>query len=1436
LSAGAALEPSSEAFLISGNHRAEALSGDPRRRANSAVRGFVYQFWRTVDAWITLGPEELLFVEGAEDFDRIKPRLPAGQNHPELGPEQYQATAVQVKDNAASGALTLGSRSALDALGHFWQLRERNHRHSILFQFVTTAKIGRERDGKQAGLSEGECGIELWTECRLTPRPELVFDRIERLRSFLLSRDRIDGQLAAFLRTASNQEIYLQLVRRFEWVPDEPGLAEVRGTVIKKLIDVGLRRGVTARDCEAAAHVLYSRVEQVAIDPKQPSLSQKEFVNIFDSFALIQIPRAASGGLSALMQRIVDEMAVPLDAAAPTLQATAALADRFPAPILVARRWRRESLIARIGDLAAQHGSVHIHGGVGMGKTTLVRQTVESAQTIIWADFRGRPEASMAASTCSELRRAVEGATTPTAVILDDFDIKTGDPRLIEIELSLLAATVQGRAGVLYTIAHNPLAPRLAVAIGLARDGAVMVPPFDVNEVAAFIAALGCDDHDRASQLARVVILHTSGHPQLVAAHVFALEADGFPAISASDLLQKPRDVIDQRRQARSLIRAALPEPARDLLYRLSIMLGIFKRSDALRIAALDPAVPRAGENLEILSGAWLERPAEDYFRVSPLAAEAGQEIFTPEELTRLHADIATCLLIDRAIGIHGFSTALMHAIAGRAEGVVSLLARLLMTASAEIKQALARELTWVPIIGTSQGTRLPFESLALRLLFRLMQWQIAGRSGHQHLASLAAVMEAEFSDLPDETPWRLMRHLYLAHRLAQVEAPMPVGEFVAKALEFANLSEMLAADPETSSAIIVPEGPPVGRPRYTILEWFSVFLSPRMRLPEDLAALAEAIDTLESNQRAQFLAAFDDAELRLLFGRPWLSVRGRPADDYEAFCELLRGVLTAGRKWGDARWCRNVARQLAIVLDSNLDRRDEATQVLDAAGAEWGEDATIRDQRATIAFEHGDYADALEIWRGTLDLWPCDNADLLAAISTRSAAVSAMHLEYWSEAEELFDAAQRRAGYFQRPAWQIGLAADAAHAAWMKGQSTGIPELSGAIGRFGAVVERLETLRNDPEDLSGYFVHKAVTALLLWLSDPSRAASIVQVTSLEPGLCSLVDINPRVADLPPNPTDYAWLALYRLSRQVTDIAFESQSGQISDAISWQEKALKRMGGSPFAHVRFFAWIDETARAARCGPFEAAMDAVANLAQERLQIVAHPDIPLHEPNPADVEVLPLTAEVVETLIFPAMLAALAGGRARQVCLAGMVAAWRRRAEEYGPALVAAADMVLEVNSLSARDRERVLHDQQESYQKRLLAAILLCGLEDTGPFGALYAHITVFNFLAQDSIRREFASSPLAAIVRRDWRRLIKEPALLRYPRLYVDDIRSACDEPSTPREDWRAVARILQSAIPAVNLRVPTEIRDRLRAIASGPAPVPGQIVWFGGNATTAP
>jgi hypothetical protein len=70
----------------------EGLVGDKRRQATDSIRGYVYQAYQSVLAWMRLGSDEVLFLEGAEDFDV----------HSADG-----VTATQVKDTAGSGALTL---------------------------------------------------------------------------------------------------------------------------------------------------------------------------------------------------------------------------------------------------------------------------------------------------------------------------------------------------------------------------------------------------------------------------------------------------------------------------------------------------------------------------------------------------------------------------------------------------------------------------------------------------------------------------------------------------------------------------------------------------------------------------------------------------------------------------------------------------------------------------------------------------------------------------------------------------------------------------------------------------------------------------------------------------------------------------------------------------------------------------------------------------------------------------------------------------------------------------------------------------------------------------------------------------------------------------------------------------------------------------------
>ena len=82
----------------------EGLVGDKRRQATDSIRGYVYQAYQSVLAWMRLGKDEVLFLEGAEDFDV----------HSADG-----VTATQVKDTAGSGTLTLRSGDAVAAINNF---------------------------------------------------------------------------------------------------------------------------------------------------------------------------------------------------------------------------------------------------------------------------------------------------------------------------------------------------------------------------------------------------------------------------------------------------------------------------------------------------------------------------------------------------------------------------------------------------------------------------------------------------------------------------------------------------------------------------------------------------------------------------------------------------------------------------------------------------------------------------------------------------------------------------------------------------------------------------------------------------------------------------------------------------------------------------------------------------------------------------------------------------------------------------------------------------------------------------------------------------------------------------------------------------------------------------------------------------------------------
>ena len=107
-----------------------AQKGDAARQAVDALRGYAYQVVSATLAWLNLADDGHLILEVAEDYAVIA---------------NGALQAVQVKDTARSGSITLVSKSVVKAIESFVSFANRYACRQIEFLFVTSSEIGTER-------------------------------------------------------------------------------------------------------------------------------------------------------------------------------------------------------------------------------------------------------------------------------------------------------------------------------------------------------------------------------------------------------------------------------------------------------------------------------------------------------------------------------------------------------------------------------------------------------------------------------------------------------------------------------------------------------------------------------------------------------------------------------------------------------------------------------------------------------------------------------------------------------------------------------------------------------------------------------------------------------------------------------------------------------------------------------------------------------------------------------------------------------------------------------------------------------------------------------------------------------------------------------------------------------------------------------------------
>ena len=109
------------------------------------------------------------------------------------------------------------------------------------------------------------------------------------------------------------------------------------------------------------------------------------------------------------------------------------------------------------------------------------------------------------------------------------------------------------------------------------------------------------------------------------------------------------------------------------------------------------------GELLDSLVGSWLEVSARNSFRVSPLAANAGQGMLTAEAQQAIHAAIANSDACERRIDATDANGTSCHALLGKEARSLFQLAYSVLTAEAKAAELLREHFFMLPMLRTDQ-------------------------------------------------------------------------------------------------------------------------------------------------------------------------------------------------------------------------------------------------------------------------------------------------------------------------------------------------------------------------------------------------------------------------------------------------------------------------------------------------------------------------------------------------------------------------------------------------------------------------------------------------------------------------------------------------------------------------------------------------------------
>ncbi|MEL6611082.1 MAG: hypothetical protein AAFQ53_03220, partial [Bacteroidota bacterium] len=593
------------------NEPIQPPAGDPNRQATDTCRGFLYQAWQAADAWIRLRPNDVLFLEHAEDYD--------------VAMENGHVESVQVRNEA--GRLSLGRAKAREAIAQYWELKWQNSERRVSYRYLTTQERGFEQ-----GAPFGERrGLDVWDGARRSDTD------LQLLRAYLSSQE-LPQAVLDLLETGTDDDVREHLVMPIHWDTEAPQAEAVKRLVEERLVTYGESRALPVSPSvsrRVSAPVFLRITEQSAAEAPR-RLTRADFATLFEDKTTERVPAGSEAAAFARLGRTPTE---PPSAGSPGFLE---LVTGTRLPVVVAR----EELVASVSARARDFSLSSIVGSTGSGKTILAELAAGKSGGWYRIDLRGYTP-DVTARRLDDAALALGDLPDGSTVLLDDLSFGDGVDRIVT-SLERLMTAAQQQAVHLVATSQTELPTRVVLLSPQAgEDLNLIVPMLDGPELTELVEAYSCPPA-LVPVWARTLLVQTSGHPQLAAALAVNARARQWPEPDVTDVVGEPAPVAEVRAEARARLRSALQSTeAFDLVQRLSVLALPFTRQQALLLAQAPPPLAMAALDLDALVGPWIESTASGRYRMSPLLKGLYRDTRPQSEHAGMHSAVADALVQD---------------------------------------------------------------------------------------------------------------------------------------------------------------------------------------------------------------------------------------------------------------------------------------------------------------------------------------------------------------------------------------------------------------------------------------------------------------------------------------------------------------------------------------------------------------------------------------------------------------------------------------------------------------------------------------------------------------------------------------------------------------------------------------------------------------------